>query len=296
MSTEITKAFVQQYKNNVEMLVRQQGSRLRNAVRVEQVTGEKAFFEQIGSAAAQARTSRHSDTPILNTEHARRMVLLADYEWGDLIDNQDKVRTLIDPTGPYSIAAADALGAAMDQAIIAAAFGSSLTGTTGSTSIALPSTQKVVVNNHSYDSGSGDVGLSVGKLQAAKQILMANEVNPSERMYVAANSMQLMKLLKENEVRSADYNTVKALVNGEISTFMGFHFIHSEQLGVDANADHRVLVWAESGLLLALGQDINVKIQERADKAFATQVYASMTIGSTRMQEKKVVEIACDPA
>ena len=106
MSVQITTAFVEQYKGNVEHLVQQKGSRLRQAVSVETVTGKNAFFEQIGSTAAQQRTSRHSDTPRMDTPHARRRVSLVDFDWADLIDDEDRVRMLIDPTSPYAEAAA----------------------------------------------------------------------------------------------------------------------------------------------------------------------------------------------
>ena len=86
MSVQITNAFVEQYKGNVEHLVQQKGSRLRDCVSVESVTGKNAYFEQIGSTAAQVRTSRHSDTPRMDTPHSRRRVSLADYDWSDLID------------------------------------------------------------------------------------------------------------------------------------------------------------------------------------------------------------------
>ena len=91
MSTQITTAFVEQYKSNVLHLAQQKGSRLRNAVRVEMVTGKSAFFERIGSTAAEKRTSRHSDTPRMDTPHSRRKVSLDDYDWADLIDQEDKV-------------------------------------------------------------------------------------------------------------------------------------------------------------------------------------------------------------
>ena len=102
MSTQITTAFVQQYSANVQMLSQQMGSLLRDAVDTETVNGDKAFFEQVGSAAAQARTTRHGDTPLMDTPHARRMVTLTDYEYADLIDDQDKLRMLIDPTSTYA--------------------------------------------------------------------------------------------------------------------------------------------------------------------------------------------------
>ena len=109
MSNQITTAFVQQYSNNVQMLSQQKGSLLRSAVDVETVVGKNAFFDQVGSALAVKRTTRHADTPQMDTPHARRRVSLVDYEYADLIDNQDKIRTLIDPTSSYASAAAFSL-------------------------------------------------------------------------------------------------------------------------------------------------------------------------------------------
>ena len=45
MSTEITKAFVEQYSSNIQMLSQQKGSLLRDKVRLESVTGKNAFFD-----------------------------------------------------------------------------------------------------------------------------------------------------------------------------------------------------------------------------------------------------------
>ena len=132
MSSQVTTAFVQQYSANVQMLSQQMGSRLRDAVRIENVVGKNAFIDQIGKATAQLRTSRHADTPQLDTPHARRRLSLASYEYADLIDDQDKVRMLIDPTSFYAQAAAAAMGRAMDDVIITAALGTASTGETGS--------------------------------------------------------------------------------------------------------------------------------------------------------------------
>ena len=86
MSSQITTAFVQQYSNNVQMLSQQKGSLLRNSVDAETIVGKHAFFEQVGSAVAQKRVSRHGDTPQIDTPHARRRVSMVDYEYADLID------------------------------------------------------------------------------------------------------------------------------------------------------------------------------------------------------------------
>ena len=286
MSSQITTAFVQQYSSNVQLLSQQKGSLLRNAVRVESQVGKNAFYDQVGSATAQKRLSRHADTPQLDTPHARRRVSLVDYEYADLIDDQDKVRTLIDPTSPYSQATAFAMGRAIDDEIISAAFGTAYTGETGSTSTTFPAGQVVAV-------GSPVAGLSIAKLVEAKQLLDEANVDTTLPRYVAVAPEQLADLLNITTVTSSDYNTVKALVQGEIDTFLGFKFIVSTRLSSESGTNRRVIAWAEDGLLLSIGKDITAKIDERADKGYATQVYYAMSIGATRMEEEKVVEIKC---
>ncbi|MCB2012421.1 MAG: hypothetical protein KDF64_17850, partial [Geminicoccaceae bacterium] len=58
--------------------------------------------EQVGPVTARKRTTRHADTPLISTPADARWVFPVDYEWGDLIDDEDKLRTLIDPQSPYA--------------------------------------------------------------------------------------------------------------------------------------------------------------------------------------------------
>ena len=289
MSSEITTAFVQQYSANVQMLAQQMGSRLREAVDVETVTGKNAYFDQVGSTSAQVRSSRHADTPQIDTPHSRRRVSLADYEWADLIDDQDKVRMLIDPTSSYAKAAAAAMGRSMDDVIITALGGTAYTGETGSTSTALPSTQK-------FATASQSDGLTIAKLLDAKKKLDLKDVDPSLKRYVVCGSTQISDLLATTEVKNSDYNTVKALAMGQVDSFLGFKFIMSNRLNLDAtNTDDRlVFAFTEDAVKLAIGKDITARISERDDKSYATQVYYCMSIGATRMEEEKVVQIPCD--
>ncbi len=284
MSVQITTAFIEQYKSNVFHLAQQKGSRLRDAVRTETVVGKSHFFERIGSTAALKRTSRHSDTPRVDTPHSRRKVSMDDYDWADLIDQEDKVRMLISPQSEYAQAGAWAMGRAMDDAIIDAASGNAFGGVSGGSTVALPSGQKIV---------HGSAGLSVTKLIEAKEILDANSVDPEEPRYCVVTSKQLSDLLAITQITSADFNSVKALVQGEIDTFMGFNFIRTERLDTNSSSNRLVLAFAQSGIGLAVGQDINTRISERADKNYATQVFLSMTIGATRIEDEKVVEIEC---
>jgi hypothetical protein len=289
MSFQVTTAFVQQYTTNVGLLLQQRGSKLREAVTMGSYNGKAAkAVEQIGAVSAQARTSRHADTPLISTPHDARWVFPTDYEWADMIDDQDKLRMLIDPTSPYALNGAYALGRAMDSDIISNALGTSKTGENGTTNTPFDT------SNQQIGVGSTPAGLTIAKLREAKKILLSNEVDVEmDPLYIAVTAKQLDDLLGTTEVTSADYNTVRALVQGQVDTFMGFKFIHTELLGVDGSSYRRVFAWAKSGLHLGMWNDVNAKITERADKSYATQVYVKGTFGSTRTEEGKVVEILC---
>ena len=284
MSSQITTAFVEQYSANIQMLSQQMGSLLRDAVRNESVVGKDAYFDQIGKVTAILKTSRHSDTPQIDTPHSRRRVSLADYEFADLIDQQDKVRLLIDPTSSYAKASAYAMGRAMDDVIIAAALGSANTGVSGGTAVALPAGNIVAAN-------TGGTGMNIAKLAAAKQILDAGDVDPSIKRHIVVSPAEIADLLNNTTVTSSDFNTIKALVQGEIDSFMGFKFHVSNRLVDNGAANTQCIAFAEDGILLGVGKDVTARIDERSDKSYATQVYYCQTIGATRMEEAKVVSV-----
>lgn len=302
MSSQITTAFVQQYKAEVQHLSQQQGSRLADKVRLVSQKGESAFYDRLGKATAVRKLVRHSDTPQIDSEHSRRRVTLVDYEWADLLDKEDVRRLLMDPAGEYAQAAVWALGRVKDDVLIAAANGSAWGGQSGSTEVTLPNAQKV----HSVG-GAALVDANVDWLRAIKKKFDAADVDENIRRYGAITSSQLSSLLDETQITSMDYNSIRALVMGQINTYLGFEFVRTEQLdqqvdalsfdtttgaagsGTSGIASRRCPFWAKDGLLLAVSDDIQVEIGPRPDKSYATQVYASLGLGATRMEEVKVV-------
>ena len=209
-----------------------------------------------------------------------------DYEWADLIDSQDMVRTLISPESSYAKAAAAAMGRAIDTEIIDAAFGDAKTGKEGGTTTSFPAGQQVGV-------GSPAAGLTIAKLVTAKKLLDAASVAPSIPRFIAVSPEQIEDLLNNTTVTSADYNTVRALATGDIDSFVGFKFIVSNRLDTDSSSYRRVIAWAQDGIKLAVGKDVTARISERDDKSYSTQVYYCMSVAATRMEEEKVVEIKC---
>jgi hypothetical protein len=307
MSTQVTENFVQQYSANIFHLSQQKGSLLRGAVRTESQVGTSAFYDRMGSVAAVKKAGRHSSTPQLDTPHSRRRVTLEDYEWADLVDNADKIRMLNDPTSEYVVAAMWAMGRAMDDEIISAASGSAYSGVNGATAVVMPDSQKYVANDATIATN-----LNVLTLRATKRMLDAAQVDKSQKRYFACSARQIESLLGQTQVTSSDYNTVKALVQGEINSYMGFEFIQIERLGTEASglsgdpttggyntgatslANFRqCLAWAQPGLLLAVGKDMEGRIGERADKSYSMQAYARMSLGATRMEEVKVIQVLC---
>ena len=130
------------------------------------------------------------------------MVTMDAYEWADLIDDADKVQMLIDPTSTYARAAAAAMGRAMDDAIITAATGTSLTGKAGGTSTTMLSANQIA---------HGSADLSLAKLIEAKKILDLGSVDPSIPRHIAVGPDQIEALLNSTTVTSSDFNTVNTL-------------------------------------------------------------------------------------
>lgn len=297
MSDTVNTAFVQQFKANLELLVQQKGSILLPLVSPEKITGKYTHFDRLGTGEASEVMTRHGDTPDpLNLAHSRRRVILRTFDAAELVDNADKVRMLIDPTSEYAMSIAYALGRKADDIILAALYGDSYAVDSSDAQTAVPLGSGQVIDE---DTGTANSSLIVAKLRAAKKKLMVNNVDLQAEMPVIIHAGTDLTdgLLTETSVTSADYNTVKALVNGEVNTFMGFKFVHCERLEQTQHKTSegfvRAICFVPSALGVATGRDINVRISERDDKRYSTQVYGAMDIGASRRQEEKVVVIEC---
>lgn len=294
MSFTVDVALVNAYRSNIELKFQQMGSRFRPYVRQESQNAEFEFYDRIGPTDAVEVTGRHTDTPLVGTDHDRRRVGLRDFDWADLIDKKDKLRMLADPTSAYCMNAIYALGRSMDDVIIQAATGNAYSDKTGSTVIAFPA-GNIVAANYVESGTASNSNLTIGKLRKVRFLLdKAEAANEGEADLVAAvDPSQIQSLLRTTEVTNADYNTVKALVAGEIDTFMGFKFIKSNRLSVAANI-RSTLFWEKQGLLLAVADEVAVDVGPRRDKRNTTQVYVCGSFNATRMWEEKVIQVNCD--
>lgn len=295
MSFQITEAMVQQYGTNFRVLYQQKLSRFQAWCQQETgIVGQSKSVERAGKAEAYDITSRHADTKYVEVPHTRRWLDLVDKGWAELVDELDKIRLLADPTSVYPKLAVAALNRQKDDVILAAARGNARTNTG---LVPLPTTQKIAV---------GGTSLTLAKLLATKEILDSNEVDDDASMAAdgqgaettarvfAVNAKMLTSLYGTTEIKSVDYNSVKALAAGQIDTFLGFKFVRSERLFRDATVSTRFgLAWSRSCVGFGLGKDIMTSIDPLPTKNYSVQVYARESIAATRLEDEGVVEVGC---
>ena len=297
MSFQVDTALVNAYRSNLEIQFQQRGSKLRSLVRVESQNSEFEFFDRIGPTEAVEVKTRHSDTPLISTPHDRRRNSTRDFDWADLVDRRDKLRMLADPTSPYAVNAAYALGRKVDEVIIEAAFGTAYSGKTGQTSVAFPSTQ-TILNNYVESGGATASNLNIAKLRRTRTMFDLEEAvdyDAGEELYMVVTAHQIQSLLRQTEITSSDYNAIKALVNGEVDTYMGIKFIRILHSMLPKSGNIRdCIAFTRQGILLGMASDLMVDVGPRRDKRNSTQVYACASFGATRLWEEKVIKVQCD--
>lgn len=288
MSNQINKAFESQFSDNFIHLASQKASKLAGAVRMEQVNDAKQFFfDRMDTVSMVQSVSRHEDTPLTEVPFSRRRVTFNTYRAVDLIDNPDRVKMAKDPTSPTMKQLMAAMNRQKDDVVISAALGSaySVNSADSASAVSLPSGQQIA---------HGSADLTLAKLLEAKKKLLSNDVDPAEEpMYVVVGPDQLEALLSVTTNTSVDFNSVRALMNAELDTWCGFKFIISTRLAKVGNI-RSCFAWAKSGLGLAMNGAPNIRISERSDKNYSTQVFVECSMGATRIEDEKVVQIDCD--
>ena len=273
--------YAQAYSKNIMQLAQQKYAKLLNTVYIKpNVRGKTFFQDQIGQWEMETKGGRNVQTPNNDPNLARRMGIMVDYHDNRLLDRGDELRYISDPRSAYTIAAARSLGRKIDDVIIAAAVGTAKTGETGSGTAPTSSAISLTTNT-----------LTLEKLADVKKELDDKDVEEDDRFLVVTPTA-LSNALKQEKLTSADYAAVKALVNGEINSFMGFNWIISTRLqsasgdsGLDGLAYHRY------ALCLAMAAQPIVRTDQRADLSYSWQVYYELNVGAVRLEEDRLVRV-----
>lgn len=213
------------------------------------VVGDTYNFRKMGKGLATQRTAPSSDSIPMDVAHSLIPVTLTDWDADEYTDIFNSKEVNFDEVRELAYTIASALGRRKDQLVIDAA-------AAGTFAASPTATQGYLFDT---DTGGAGTGWNLAKLTAAKKALDKRGV-PMGGRHIAMTADGLEDLLNVTQVTSADYNTVKALVQGEINTFMGFtfHLIEDRDeggLSKTGNIQDNY-AWHESAIGMAIGEDI----------------------------------------
>lgn len=294
--------YLDMFKDTLLHEAQQKGSRLRGTVMVENMDGNKTYFDKLGQQTNYTKTTRAQQKTYSDITFERRQVQEQFFSFDHILDREDLIKYVQDPRNEVVQGAVWEMGRTEDEIIMDALSGNAVVTTNGSTANqALLSANQIAVNNHVLDSGSGDVGLSIGKLKLARAIIEETYGSDGgERMFCVAPIRQIMNLTQENQVTSRDFRDTMPLegpgVVSSLSGYLGMDFIAYEDTGTDGNSDELAYVYTDSAIKMGMFEPLTVEIDRdttRTGNPDVISVYEAL--GATRMYEEKVVQIACDP-
>lgn len=277
MAINLSTAFVTLFDAEVKQAY-QATSVLRGAVRVRSgVEGSSYKFPKVGKGVATVRVPQTDVTP-LNVTYSQVTATLSDYiaaEYSDIFMQQkvnfDERRELVKVVS-------NAIGRRQDQLILDAL-------TASSTSLAV-----------SNDIGGTDSNLNVAKLREAKRLMDGNNVPMNDR-HIIIHADSLASLLSETAVTSSDFNTVKALVQGDINTFLGFQFhVLGDRaeggLAIDGSSDRTLFAFQRDALGMAEGMAPSTKIDYVPEKT-SFLVASMFSAGAVAIDDEGIVKLTC---
>ena len=247
MSINLSPVAVTQFDDDVKHAFQTAGS-LRDTVTVRNgVVGDTYKFRKMGKGLANQKATQADVTP-MDVSHTNISCTLGNWNAPEYTDIFDAAEVNFDEQRELAQTIAGALGRRLDQLIIdALAAESSPAGT--------------IVH--------GSAGMTLAKVVEASKHLNDKGV-PSEDRHFAVSAAGLEDLLNISTVTSSDYNSVKALMSGELDTWMGFkwHIIESRSEGglPYASSTWEGFAWHKSAIGLAVGIDIKTEVNYIAQK------------------------------
>lgn len=218
------------------------------------VTGSEYKFRKMGKGLATQRTAPSADAIPMNVDHSLVTCTLQDWDANEYTDIFNSAEVNFDEVKELGGTIAGALGRRDDQL--------KLDAMAAGTYSATPAAGEGGLVTAAI--GGADTNLNVAKLRAIKKLMDDREV-PMEGRHIVVSPAGMSGLLSETQVTSADYNSVKALVQGDLDTFLGFKFhvigTRSEGgLALGAGDVRTGYAWHESAIGYANGIDMSTTV------------------------------------
>lgn len=277
MSVSLSNAFVTLFDAEVKQAY-QGAAKLVPAVRQRRgVEGSTVKFPKVGKGVATIRVPQTDVTP-LNVGFSSVTLTLSDFNAAEYSDIFSQAKVNFDERQELVQVVANAMGRRQDQLILDA--------------LTASSTSLTVANSI----GGSNTNMNITKLREAKRLMDKNNVPPDGRnIIIHANG--LANLLSETSVTSSDFNSVKALVQGELNTYLGFTFHvlgdRSEGgLAIDASLDRSCFAFHKDAVGYGEGIAMRTEINYIAEKTsyLVNEVFSA---GAIAIDDEGIVKITC---
>jgi len=284
MSKFLSNAAVQEFDSEVKH--EYQGTKtLRETVTVRTgVTGDAYKFTRMGKGIANQKATQADVTP-MDITHGRQTANLENWNAPEYTDIFDQAEVNFDEKSELAMTIAKAIGRREDQLIIDALAAVSFAATNDSD----PDTGRV------FDI-SATRNFDLDSIRSAAGHLDDIEADSGDR-HIVLRAQAMQTLLEDTEVTSSDFNTVKALVNGDLDSYMGFKFhkigTRSEGGLPGVAADRIAFAYHKSSIGLAIGLDMSTTIDWVAQKTswLANGIFKA---GSVAREAQGIVKIQYD--
>lgn len=283
----------QDYSRIILPLARQEKSLLYDRVYVKpDITGKCFYQDQIGKWEMSAKTTVNPDTPQNDPNLSRTRIDIATYNDARMLDRSLKLQEFSDPMSETSYCISSAVGIQIDKLIYDALGGTAFRGETGSTSVTFPAGKTVAVD---FQSSGTNTGLTTTKVRRAAQMLNAQGVPTYDRTFVCS-ARGLEQMLGTTVVTNSDYNSIKALVKGELDTWMGFKWVVLPDGIINVDNTHIADYYAfqKTGICFGMLEELFLRVEERSDKCYSKQIYYEINAGAGRLEEAKVIKVKSD--
>ena len=273
----IDNVYIQTFEQNVQHLSQQMKTKLRGNITERSSNGNQHNWETLEFSDATDKTTSAPDTPALDLGWDRRVSVAQTKHTGTVIDNEDIVQMLVEPKSNSTYNLSMSMNRAIDDIIIEAATADALLGD-GTTEV-LPAGS--IIGDY-----TSPISFEV------QESFMQDDIDPAQPKIACVGPTQVRKLLQLTEQTSSDYVTRQALqelnASGIVANWMGFTWIMSTRLESPGVDELNCLFFCQDAIGLQVNEDITVQVAQDPSASFAWRIYARLTMGAVRVQDRKI--------
>jgi hypothetical protein len=265
MANTIDVAFIKQFESEVHMAYQRMGSKLKNTIRNQQVSGNVVRFQKIGTGSASTKSRNGSVTP-MELVHTNVEASMADYYAAEYVDKLDELKTNIDERQAVATSSAAALGRKTDE-LIYAAMDAGANGT------------------QIHDTSSA---IEKADLLSLFETFGTNDVPEDGQRYLAMHPKGFADLFLINEFASSDYVGEQSLPYAggmTMKNFLGFNIFSTSAITAGKN-----IAYHQNAVGIGVNSDVQTEVNYIPEKV-SHLTTSMMSMGALVIDSNGVYEV-----